>query len=44
MHWLWHTEAAALPSDTFRQMLGFVPLTVYTERSAWPVEVEISAP
>lgn len=34
-------QAAAMPSDTFRQMLGLVPFTVYTEKSAWPAEVEI---
>ncbi len=27
-------QAAAIPSDTFRQMLGSLPLTVYTEMSA----------
>lgn len=34
-------RVAAMPSDTFRQMLGLVPLTVYSEKSAWPAEVEI---
>lgn len=34
-------QAAAIPSDTFRQMFGPVPLTVYTETSARPAEVEI---
>ncbi len=34
-------QAAAIPSDTFRQMLGPVPLTVYTEKSAWRAEVEV---
>lgn len=31
----------AIASDTLRQMLGVEPLTVYTEKSAWPAEVEI---
>lgn len=34
-------QAAAMPSDTFRQMLGPVPLTVYTKKRARPAEVEI---
>lgn len=36
-----NAAAVAIRSDTFRQMLGPVPLTVYTEKSAWPAEVEI---
>lgn len=34
-------QAAAIPSDTFRQMLGPLPLSVYAGKSAWPAEVEI---
>lgn len=34
-------QAAVIPSNKFRQMLGSVPLTVYTEKSTWPAEVEI---
>lgn len=29
--WKCERQAAAVPSDKFRQMLGLVPLTVYTE-------------
>lgn len=34
-------EATAMPSDKFRQMLGLVPHTVYTEKSVRPAEREI---
>lgn len=34
-------QAAAMPSDTFGQMLGPKPRTEYTERSARPAEVEL---
>lgn len=34
-------QATAMPSDKFRQMLGLVPHTVYTEKSVRPAEREI---
>lgn len=34
-------QAAAIPSDTSRQMFGAAPPTVYTERGAWPAAAQI---